>query len=229
MRTLTPAAFAVLAVGCVILIIQNNGAISRLRAEQRTLSAQSQEARQLEQQSNDIAQLRGQVEGVEQLRAENADLPKLRNEVTQLRKQTNDTILLRAENQRLQAEAKNLAAPASPAAPFVPKAMLKDVGLGSPEATLQTFLWASDQGNAGRIIDCIGEGFGVDTNVAAQMSQHLKNASQFQGYQIMETREIPPDGMALLVRAPGLNPTQDSSPIYLKRIGNEWKIIPSTR
>jgi len=97
-----------------------------------------------------MAIVRQESEEAEKLGRENQALPKLRNEVRQLRRQVEEMEQVRAENGRLltQMAAGNKAAdPAAMPADFIARSALVDVGLGTPEAAVQTIFLAMCQGN----------------------------------------------------------------------------------
>ena len=62
-------------------------AISQLRSEQQTFSAETQEVAQLAAQNESIAKLREENAEAVKLREENRDLPRLRNQARQLRRE----------------------------------------------------------------------------------------------------------------------------------------------
>src|SRR5437879_1729117 len=141
------------AAGCGALL--QRSALSNVRQENDKLSGESDEVRRLARENAEIERLSAENQEIEKLRLETRDLHKLRNEVHQLRERKPELERLRAENQRLHA-ATQQRSPSSAAAPasLVPKETLSDAGFGSPEATLQTFLWAVREGNLEKMRRC---------------------------------------------------------------------------
>ncbi len=216
----------VVAVGTMLAVARQN-AIGRLRAENESLLSQKQEAGRLAKENEGIGRLRAQVEGMEKIREENKDLPRLRNEVRQMRRGADELAKLRAENQRLLEQAKNSAVPAAPAGlpdGFIPKAALVDAGLGSPEATVQTFFSAACRGDVHRMSQCTVADPGTEPRGAdaERMRQDMMNElSAFPGFAIAGKKTISPSEVELELK------TQTDGaalPMKLKLVGAEWKM-----
>lgn len=157
MKTL---ALAVLAIASAALIAVQHQQLGRLRAENGTLQQASTEADQLKA---DLAKSTGAESDAEdeiaRLREENRDLLKLRNQVYQLREVTAQFEQVRSENQRLRSVAHNASDREPKQVVFQPIVIevqnLSYQGLNTPEAAVQTFLWAQRDGNADVLSSCI--------------------------------------------------------------------------
>ncbi|MDB6110613.1 MAG: hypothetical protein JWR69_2363 [Pedosphaera sp.] len=212
--------------GGLTVVVLNQDAIIKLRAENEALLGGQQEAQRLELENQEIPRLRQDADEIEKLRAENQALPKLRNDVRQLRRQAGELAALRAENQRLLANGKATERPDVPAplpADFLLRSNLRDAGLGTPEAAIQTFFWAMCQGNVERVSQCIlertpGIRYG---DVDVQRQDLLKEWSRFSGFRIASKKENAPDTVLIsLQTSPGGTEMQR----IIKRVGNEWKL-----
>ncbi len=86
------------------------------------------------------------------------ELARLRNEVRQLRAQRQDVAQMRAANERLQEKHNTLSQP-RPAPTeelgFVLNHHWANAGLGSPEATIQSFFWAAQQQDYQSLLGCL--------------------------------------------------------------------------
>jgi septal ring factor EnvC (AmiA/AmiB activator) len=152
--------FISLALVGLLLVGLQHQQLRDLRVENSSLRQSSAEASQLksdlEQSSGDQAQDEAEIA---RLRQENRDLLKLRNEVFQLRETRVEFQRVSAENQRLQAQARN--APKSERTESLPQPVVINVnalfnsGLNTPEAACQTFFWAAHEHNTEALARCI--------------------------------------------------------------------------
>ncbi len=222
------AAAVLLAAGSVAAVALRQNEISSLRAEQQSLMNGSQEADRLMQENQGLAELRQENEEVTKLRLENKDLPKLRNEVRQLRKQMDELAKLRAENERLSAQPAGNPNQAgrNVLGMVFPKESLRDMGLGMPMLTLQTFFAALSQGNVNRALECLVPEAAARLQALSEEDRHqkmLQYMAGFTGFQISDRSQPAPDEIVLRIDLPGTGATQQ---IRFKQIGNEWKMSP---
>ncbi|HZQ47405.1 MAG TPA: hypothetical protein VFC07_10365 [Verrucomicrobiae bacterium] len=219
----------VVVAGSLTAVVVRQGDIAALRAEHQNLLSDGQEAERLARENQDIATLRAQNEEVAKLRVENKDLPKLRNEVRQLRKQLEEMAKLRAENERLMAQPSNDAGQGQKnimAANGFTKDSLRDVGMGLPILTLQTFFAALSQGNVNRATECLTPESAARLQAASKADGHLgllQIMNGFTGYQITDRNQPSPDEIVLQVKLTGTGVTQD---LHFKQVGNQWKMNP---
>jgi hypothetical protein len=211
--------------GAVTTALREHGEIEQARAEQATLITESQEAQRLAEENKGITALRNSNTEVEKLREQNKNLPALRNDVRQLRRAAADLEKLRAENQQLLAAmsaAKSPTGPGAVPAGFLPRAAMQDVGTSTPEAAVQTFLWALTQGNLERLAQLTGaDGPPIPLNAEQQKSRLSQEAQSFPGFAIAGKNVISADEVEI-----GLQTSVGGTvaPIKLRRVGNEWKV-----
>jgi predicted RNase H-like nuclease (RuvC/YqgF family) len=217
---------AIIVVGAVTVVVTQR-AVSRVAQQNQVLKNELAETQRLLAENREIPRLRAEVEGVEKLRRENQELPRLRNEVRQLHRETEELEKLRNENQQLLARQKSgSTSPVSAALleGFISKAALADAGLGSPEATVQTFFCAICQGNFKRVGECsihdrLAQLKGAnEESMRADMSKKMQN---FPGFAISEKTIIAEDEVEI-----GIKSSVAGEPVKfrLKRIGSEWKL-----
>jgi hypothetical protein len=219
--------FLLMLVSGVVMVVANQKAISQARRENQALRNEKAEAQRLLAENKEIPRLREEMQGIEKLQQENKELPKLRNEVRQLHREAEELERLRNENQRLLTQQKAGSGARAPAAlpeGFISKAGLVDVGLGSPEATVQTMFCAMCQGNVKRMMQCISngekqlQGKSEDQMIHQEMMNQMKH---FRGFAISEKKMLSDDEVEV-----GIKSSRAGEPmkLHLKRIGGEWKL-----
>lgn len=177
-------AAVLLAAGSVAAVAVRQNEISSLRAEQQALLNDSQEAERLVRDNQDIEKLRADNAEVAKLRLENKDLPKLRNQVRQLRKQVEEMAKLKADNERLAKQPTDAPEPGqqvSVAKNQFAKETLRDVGMGMPVMTLQTYFAALSRGDVNRAMECL------TPEAAAKLASDAKNHNAQQLLEIMDS------------------------------------------
>lgn len=208
--------------GAAAMVGVKQSAIATARAEHRVLLEQSEAARKLAEANKGVAPARGDEGELEKLRAQNKDLPKLRNEVRQLRRQAEEMARLRAENQRLQEGILH------PPSNYVSRASLADVGLGTPEAAVQTMFWALNQGNMRRLLECGTPEMAkmIPAGVTDEQfhQESVKFANTFPGFRITETEQVSADEVVMKVQLLEESDGGTLDSVHLKRVGNEWKV-----
>ena len=230
MKTMLKMAAALVLLVMIGGAVTLQSAIKDARTEQQELSKAGADAG-AQAEGKDGSLPAGANDEVLRLREANKDLPKLRNEVRQLRRRADEMAKLRADNERLQNVSKQGAKQYPP--DFVRRAALVDKGLATPEATIQTFMWAMTQGNVSRMKDC------MSAEDAAKLSQQqsddqmredmAKAGKAIPGFRIAGRHDISPSEVEITVE---VMPSADGSigsdgtdrPIKLKRVGNDWKL-----
>jgi hypothetical protein len=236
-----------------ILVVIGAGALlylqyqtqSRLRAENVALRQQLEEASQLQAENQRLSNL---VEHASAAHTEGqqSELLKLRGEVALLRKQTNELAKLRDENRRLSSATKASQSPPSSKQP-PPEVPTEDIfqkeswafaGFATPEATLQSYHWATMKGDPKALVACLSspeeqarrlqawekqfEGKS-ESEMAAFISQRMSDVS---AYRII-SRNTNPDGQM------EVGFYYDGRGIFrglkFEQVGNEWKIAPGQR
>jgi hypothetical protein len=155
MKTL---ALGVLAIAATALIAVQHQQLGQLRTENGSLQQASAETDQLKADLAKSTGAEADEDEIARLHEENRDLLKLRNQVYQLRQATAQFEQVRAENQRLQEVAQNNRARETKHVAFQPIVIeiqnLTYQGLNTPEAAVQTCLWAERERNADALYNC---------------------------------------------------------------------------
>lgn len=220
------------------LIALQHQQLGQLRAENRNLQQASAEAEQLKA---DLAKSTGAEADAEdeitRLRDENRDLLKLRNQVYQLREATAQFEPVRAENVRLQSLARNSPNGDVKQNVFQPIVIqiqnLSYQGLGTPEAAVQTFLWAERDGNADALSNCIlPERWSRIVNVYGGVASIADNMRQRQkmdngiSIEIVARRELDPNTVQVGVqfRSSRKSDWEKKLAFTLRLRDGEWKL-----
>ena len=239
-RSLINLGLVMLPIGGVFFFALRQQAVARLRVDQDALRMEKSEVDRLTLENQQLDRLRTDLKDVEQLREANRDLPRLRSEITQLRQQAKELESQRAEQERLLAQARSITtasaqtAPANLPASFLAKSALRDSGLATPEATVQTAFSAILQNNGRRLLQCLvprGPNSSPQYRFMGNWSefQHpetipagLKDQiSHFQGFAIAERKIISPTETII-----GLQSSEGGTvlPLKLVLIGHEWRL-----
>ena len=160
-------------------------------------------------------------------------LPRLRNEVRQLRDSIAELPGLREERARLAAQLADAAskpkvAEPTPEAGFVMNTSWTFAGLGTPEATLQSFFAAIRDSNVVNLIACLPPEVGAAGNTQERMhqtqSELMRSAEGFRrvaGYRVVATEPAGDNRVILKVQAAANGIT---AAMPLRRINGEWKM-----
>jgi len=230
----TPLAFwlrSLLGVGAVVavaVVLFRQSTVARLREEQTALAGDGGEVSRLTRENDEMRLLHGGGEEAAKLREANRDLPKLRNEARQLRRKLDEFNALKAENERLHAQQAAMASGKLTAAHppgFVGRNQLFDAGLATPEAALQTTIWAWSQGNFDRMLQCMTSDGGKDFKQELEKNhdEMAKLGAALPGYRIVETNAPSADEVIFKVE---LMSDEEGTPMHVRRVGNEWKVTP---
>jgi hypothetical protein len=105
---------------------------------------------------------------------------------------------------------------------FISRADMADVGLGSPEATVQTYFYAMFQGDVKRVLQCqANQAEMTPEQVEDQAASLRRQFANFPGFLIAEQNVISPDEDQIGVQA---SVGGVIFPIHLIRNGNEWNV-----
>jgi RNA polymerase sigma factor (sigma-70 family) len=239
MTKLKTAIAATLLAAAVAVPLLQNKSLNQLREENLALR---QHARDLaERRAENERLLEANVGEVERLRRETADLARLRGEVTTLRRLNQEL----ANGESIKQASRPGDKPAV-AGRFIPAAELVDAGLDSPEAALQTFLWAAASGNTNRLeqasnyeairkalLDKMKEH--LDPNFDPNQSQddhfhvndfhfNVSTANSFQGLQIVSQELNSPETATLEVALTDAAGETETNSLKMNHIGEEWKV-----
>jgi hypothetical protein len=219
--------------GALAVLVFQKASISRVRAANESLRQGQQETAPTPAESERAAELRREAGEVEALRAANQDLLKLRSEVRQLRAQAIEMEKLRKQNQRLASAIKSTAdskVPFSQMEGFVGTETWSNGGFASPEAALQTFLWAVREGRLEQIAECLSPesrpGFErefagkSEEERTAALQRGLGQLARTSGYRLVDKEELADDKVKLGIQAVAGGVV---AKVVLMRFGNEWK------
>ncbi len=207
--------------------------ISQLRRENRTLREETEEKAAISNAANSRA---AADEEVRRLRAEVQEVHKLRNEVSQLRAQKNELERVRAENQRLKTAPQlrdTSAAQAGQAQDYFAKQDWTFAGYATPEAALQSSLWAMREGDLRTLqASTTAEGWariageqsnGAEARIAEEIQRKVRDSG---GFRVLDRKALADDEILLRVHADGETADQN---IVVKRVAGEWKVERSYR
>src|SRR5581483_5050858 len=225
------------------LVIQHQ-AQAKLQNQVRALQEQVDELARLKMENERLSNLLAQAQSAQTLAEdEKAQLLRLRAEVGRLRQETNNVAKLREENRQLRtAQAARQIVPPNrqptPTQPDEPQSVPKEswafAGYASPEATVQSLLWALRQGDD-QAFQAYLNGLTPELRDKIEKDAASRGPNAFAGlgadetgdmtgFRILET--IPVSGDETLVRlqsdgAGGDGPVQN---FMLKQIEGQWKI-----
>ena len=216
------------------LLFAERSTITALRLKIERMRDEFAEAQRLTS-----AQESHQIEELDRLRTEAREVHKLRNEVNQLRAGAKEVEQLRMENQQLRAANRQLrAAPqnrgttpgaATPQEGFYVKENWAFSGYATPEAALQSVVWAMREGDTRAFLgsltpeemDRVQKEWG--TKSEAEISAHAKRGTdKINSIRILESRTLSDDEVVLNVYAAGGE--DQVQKISMKRFGAEWKL-----
>ena len=216
-------------VGGTVLIRQWRVSL-QLRHENRALREEIQAREQAAKKDTAAAHAKLDEE-ITRLRFEAQEVHKLRNEVSQLRGQRNELERQRAENQRLKSGTlSNVPSAAQPSQEqdYFAKQDWTFAGYATPEAALQSSLWAMREGDLNSLqASTTAEGWariggGRDNQSDARMAEAIKGkVKNSAGFRILERKSVTKDEIILRVHADGENADQN---IVMKRSDGEWKM-----
>jgi cell division protein FtsB len=215
---------------CLVLILWQRNAIGAARRAQADLVAAKERAAQLAAENAELSRPR-LAAGTNSF-DDTTELLRLRNEVRQLRAVPQEVARLRAANDQLAAEIKSgsAAGELTEMEGYQPKESWNDSGLGSPEATVQTFFRAVRDQDVARLLQCLSEPgtLALDLRLDAKTGQlrpssvgALQTLGLVQGYRIEARNSAAPEQVALSLRA---KTGGTVIVLVLRKFGEDWKI-----
>ena len=198
----------------------------------RDLNRRLQElAAQNEQLSNDVLQA-ASPSGVakEQL----SELLRLRSEVGRLRQETGTLSRLREENRQLRADLAKVGVASPPVAGVPelaswPKETWAFAGYATPEAALQSALWAANKGDLQNLIASSTADFATNitndlqTKAPGEVAAEIMNeTAKLNSVHLLEKEVVSNDEIKLTVWMEG-DHTETNKLSFLK-VGNQWKL-----
>jgi hypothetical protein len=154
------------------------------------------------------------------------ELLKLRSEVTRLTQRQKELEPIRLEHEKLRAQETGMQTNGAPAEGlpegYIRKAQARMVGYGSPEATLQSLLWAVQNRDLTNVVRALPPALGNTLLSQGANSEFFANANTLPGLGILK-QDTTADGdiWATVIIAPGFPHLF----IHFKAIGGEWRIM----
>jgi len=212
--------------------------LAALGQESERLRAELAEAQRLIG-VNQTAQNGQQHEELERLRSEAQEIHKLRNEVSQLRAGAKETERLRTENLQLRAAnrppqaAPRIGEAVPPAAAsqagYHPKESWTFAGYTTPEAALQSLVWAMREGDTKTLLASLApeelarQAKKWEGKSEAEIGADAKHdTDKINSIRILESKTLTDDEVVLHVYVAGGDDTVQK--ISMKRFGGEWKL-----
>jgi cell division protein FtsB len=205
--------------------------IAGLAVQTLRLSQSVAKNHQLERQ---IADLQTAATAIEHSAAPANSLPAGEDsaELLQLRNQAAQVIQLRAQVAQLRAENQQLRAAPRPAeaAAVVPRESWAFAGYATPEAALQSLLFAMSQRDQNAFVEALSPEEAArhseqlqdktPEQIAEKWSRQTEKITRLTGYRILDRDELSPEEMVLVVYA---GPGQGLLPMQMKKVGEQWK------
>ena len=160
------------------------------------------------------------------------ELLRLRNQVGQLERRKRELAGLTAENQKLQVQlaAKATNSPGGGVAlpsGYIRRANAKNVGFGSPEDALQSFLWAIEHRDLPTLLQVFepsqAEQIAAELKRSGSSEDFFKDAGVVPGLLITERQSKEDGSVDLTVR---IDPTDDSTQrMRFKQFDGQWRMV----
>jgi hypothetical protein len=210
------------------LAVEHQAAL-RLGEEHQALELQLKQLAELRAQNEQLAIQAGQANTPPSLPEDQArELLRLRGEVGLLRQQSKDLEAVRSENRQAQAGAGIVKAAAT--GDYWPRDSWGFAGYASPEAALQSSLWAASSGDSKALLaSTTGDAraemekeFGEKPETEASI-RLMDGISSLKSVRVLN-REVQGDDTAVLSAEFEARDFTNTSKLHMKRIGNEWKV-----
>jgi hypothetical protein len=203
------------------------------------IEALQRQFEQLSSENTRLSNLVAQVDGTRQLGdAQLRDLLRLRSEVGLLRQQTNVLAKLQEEIYRLRTGSTNrnpqTTRPLADAASqnVFPKESWTFAGYATPEAALESAVWAMSQGDTKTFLASFSpdeqkrfvEKEWADKSESEVRADGKEQFSKVRGFQILDRKNVDDAQIDMAVYISGM--TKEVATFRVQRIGGEWKLGP---
>lgn len=228
--------------GLASVIALQYASVAKLREENKSLRGQLEQLTQAQPEGDSATNSAANVNDLNE--SQLAELLKLRGEAAQLHEQTNAIAAVRRENEALVASLKEKKSSAARSSEQRPKkspedALPQDIhpkdswgyrGYGSPEATVESMLWAASHG------DKAGFMAGFPLELQEQLAKNFQDKdfgeevkkNEIMEFRILDRQPVSDDEMIVTVytaRQENSNTKSDSEDTHFKRIDGQWKIV----
>ncbi len=230
---------AVLVAGVATPLVVQHQSETKLREENELLRQQVGQLTQAYAENTRLSNLVARAKESQALSEDQlSELLRLRWEVGLLRGQTNELARLRRENRQLRSAltaGQNSQAVPPPSEAVIPRAAWAFVGYGTPEAALQSVMWAMNNGDVPTYLasfapdqqKSIATEFAgkPESEVAAQLSQEAGAVPALR----LDRKEVSPDGAVTFTlrteqQDNGVQTTVARAVLTFRNVGGEWKI-----
>jgi hypothetical protein len=240
MTKLKLATISTVAIGGLVtsLVVQHQS-LARLRQDNRSLQQQVEELRDAKSQLAKAAVDPGELA---KRQRDQSELLRLRGEVSVLRQQTKELDALRSENHQvraaLEASLKTQSAgtvETVATADYWPRDSWAFAGYASPDAALQTFVWAASRGDLKTLLgsvtgeaqkriekDMEGKSEGEASLKAIDDAINLKSVRVYH-------RNVQSDDTVIIQTGYENGRVTYAEKLFMKKIGNEWKVSDKLR
>jgi len=162
-----------------------------------------------------------------------SELLRLRSEVNRLTRRKQELASAVAENERLKAQLERAQTNAAALPPdylnkgYIRRTTAQKAGFGTPQTTLETFLWAVQHHDSEAFLECLTPESrqkleGAQQNGAQSFDQIFSHAAEIPGLRIIRSVPNERDGLKLEVEAaPGM---PLPSGMNVRQINGEWKL-----
>ena len=215
-------------------IVMQSVRVSKFKAENEALR---QQVAALQAQTEQLSSQASPPAAPATTDEDRSELLRLRNQAAQLKQVTNELQRLRAQVQQLQAANQQIrATPAAPVATDtnapaatgpVPRESWAFAGYGTPEATLQSAVFAMSQGDYQTFLASMTpeEAARMQKSFEGKTPEQIaeegrRETAKASSFQILAKQELAPDRVVLNVFVAGEDRAQR---IMMQKIGEEWK------
>jgi len=219
---------AVVIGGLVASLVVQHQSLARLREDNRSLQQQVEELRDAK---NQLAQVAVDQDELAKRQRDQSELLRLRGEVGVLRRQTKELDALEASLKTQSAGTVETAATAD----YWPRDSWAFAGYASPDAALQTFVWAASEGDLKTLLgsvtgeaqkrtekDLEGKSEGEASRKAIDDAINLKSVRVYH-------RNVQSDDTVIIQAGYENGRITYVEKLFMKKIGNEWKLSDKLR
>ena len=227
---------AVIIGGLVASLVVQHQSLARLREDNRSLQQQVEELRHAKNQLAQVAVDQGEIA---RRQRDQSELLRLRGEVGVLRKQTKEFDAMRSENRQVRAALEETQSAGTvetaATADYWPRDWWAFAGYASPDAALQTFVWAASEGDLKTLLgsvtgeaqkriekDLEGKSEGEASRKAIDDAINLKSVRVYH-------RNVQSDDTVIIQAGYENGRITYVEKLFMKKIGNEWKLSDKLR
>jgi len=227
----------VLLVAAATLLVIQHQSIRKLSRENQTLEQQANQLTQLTAENERLSNLVTQATAAQlHLKVQESELLRLRGEVGRLRQAGKDLDKEREENRRFRATLAKQNLPGAAGATegasanYLPRDSWAFVGYATPEAALQSGLWAANSGDINTFFASVTGETQADVksdleskSQADVKAKMMDEVAKIKSCRIVNREVLSDEEIVLTVAMDEGKQDATSSKLTMKRIANEWK------